>query len=167
MMKQLTLMKLWQQQRLRKIFAEDEAICLRVRVVYPAVASLGHASCVSLDIIDKASGNVAGEIALRIGEHRALFYLGHIGYHVDPPYRGQHFARRACELCCPFLYDVGMKTVVITTDEDNLPSIYTCERLGCQLESTVDVPDWCVEEFQISRRKRRYILWTDPEKRRL
>ena len=45
----------------------------------------------------------------------------------------------------------------ITTDVDNHPSIKTCERLGCVLESTVDVPGWCRAEFSISHRKRRYI----------
>ena len=43
---------------------------------------------------------------------------------------------------------------MITTDEDNLPSILTCERLGCTLECSVDVPLWCRQEFSISERKR-------------
>ncbi len=50
-----------------------------------------------------------------------------------------------------------MRSFVITTDEENHPSILTCERLGCMLESTVDVPLWCRQEFAISERKRRYV----------
>ena len=79
-------------------------------------------------------------------------YLGHIGYHVDPPFRGHGAALRACRLCVSVLADLGMRTFVITTDEDNLPSILTCERLGCTLECSVDVPLWCRQEFSIISR---------------
>ena len=50
-----------------------------------------------------------------------------------------------------------MRSFVITTDTDNQPSIKTCERLGCVLESTVSVPKWCQREFAISAIKRRYV----------
>jgi len=139
-------------------FAEDDAIRLRVKSILLSVPELGFADSITLSIIEKRRGRVAGEIALRIGESKPLYYLGHIGYHVDLPYRGQHFAMRACALSCPFLRKAGMRYAVITTDEDNHPSIRTCERLGCRFESTVDVPLWCVNEFHISRRKRRYIF---------
>ena len=39
-----------------------------------------------------------GQISYRDGESRCVYYYGHIGYHIDPPYRGQHFAYRACRL---------------------------------------------------------------------
>ena len=138
--------------------AKDDLISLRIRQYLPMAADLDFADCLILDIIDRQSGNTAGEISLRIGESESLYYLGHIGYHVDPPYRGSHYALRACRLCLPLLREIGMRSVVITTDEDNAPSIRTCEELGCCLESTVDVPGWCVEKYQISRRKRIYVL---------
>ena len=109
------------------------------------------------DIVDIATRRIAGEIALRIGEGESLYYLGHIGYHIDPPYRGRRGALRACKMCLPLLKEMGMLSFVITTDDDNYPSIKTCELLGCELESTVDVPAWCQLEFSISNRKRRYI----------
>ena len=64
------------------------------------------------------------------------------------------------------LSELGMRSFVITTDEDNLPSIRTCERLGCTLECTVDVPLWCRQEFSISARKRRYVYEPADAKRR-
>ena len=109
------------------------------------------------DIIDIEKNKVSGEIALRLGEGEGLFYLGHIGYHVDPPYRGKNEALHACRLCVPIFLEMGYRSFVITTDEDNYPSIRTCEKLGCVLESTVDVPFWCREEYDISARKRRYV----------
>jgi len=109
------------------------------------------------DVVDLVSGRIAGEIALRLGEGEGLFYLGHIGYHIDPPFRGKHNALRACRLCLSVFEEMGYRSFVITTDEDNYPSIRTCELLGCTLESTVDVPVWCIEEYSISHRKRRYV----------
>jgi len=145
---------------LRLSFAQDDAIRLRVKCIQLAVVQIGLADSLTFSIIEKSSGRIAGEIALRIGEAPCLDYLGHIGYHIDPSYRGRHFAMRACALCRSFLKEVGMHSAVITTDEDNLPSIRTCEGLGCRFECTVDVPSWCVDEFQISNRKRRYIFDT-------
>ena len=110
------------------------------------------------DIIDRESGRISGEIALRLGEGASLFYLGHIGYHIDPPFRGKHEALHACRLCLPVFREMEMRSFVITTDDDNIPSIRTCERLGCVLESVVDVPAWCMTEYGISARKRRYVF---------
>lgn len=137
---------------------EDGEVFLRPREYTAHVAQLNGATSMIFDIlVGRPQGQPAGEIALRAGEDAGLFYLGHIGYHVDPPFRGRHAALRACRLCVPVLAELGMRTFVITTDDDNLPSIRTCEMLGCLLESTVNVPLWARQEFSISARKRRYI----------
>ena len=144
--------------RKRELLLKDELIGLRPREYYGGLSRLGGAKSLVFDIIDLGTGKAAGEIALRAGEDESLFYLGHIGYHIDPPFRGRHAALHACRLCAPVFWELGMRTLIITTDEDNLPSIRTCERLGCVLESTVDVPKWCQREFGISARKRRYFF---------
>ena len=148
-------------QQWKRLFPEDDAIFLMVKGIYVSVQDLEYADCIVLHIVEKTRGQIAGEISLRLGESPAMFYLGHIGYHVDAPYRGNHFAARACALSRPFLLECGLQSVVITTDDDNMPSIRTCERLGCEWESTVDVPEWCIRQFQISTRKRRYIMFTE------
>lgn len=146
---------------------QDELISLVPREYGGHVTQLGGAKSLVFDIIMPGmSPRPAGEIALRAGEDESLFYLGHIGYHVDPPFRGHSAALHACRLCIPVLAELGMRTFVITTDEDNLPSILTCERLGCVLESTVDVPLWCRQEFSISACKRRYVYDPTLAKRR-
>lgn len=81
-----------------------------------------------------------GYVSLRLGESPSLYYLGHIGYRIDPPYRGHHYARQACELLKPLMTEHGLRSAVITTDPDNLASRRTCEELGCVLEGTVAVP---------------------------
>jgi len=143
--------------RRREPLFSDEHFSLVPRQYAHKISRLDGACSMVFDIIDIASGRAAGEIALRIGEGESLFYLGHIGYHIDPPFRGNHGALRACRMCLPLLRQMGLRSFVITTDEDNHPSIRTCELLGCTLESTVDVPVWCQVEFSISSRKRRYI----------
>lgn len=140
-----------------ELLLQDDSFGLRPRAYHHRVSQIDGACSMIFDIIELSSGKTAGEIALRIGEGESLYYLGHIGYHIDPPYRGQHGALRACRMCVPVLEEMGMRSFVVTTDEDNWPSIRTCESLGCVLESTVDVPAWCRAEFQISSRKRRYI----------
>ncbi len=99
----------------------------------------------------------AGRIGIRLGESEPIFYFGHIGYHVDPPWRGNHFAARACKLVLPYARLAGKRSLVITADPDNWPSRKTCERIGCQLESIVPVPKYMQQRWQISAVKCRYI----------
>lgn len=143
--------------RKREALYSDDSFALIPREYAHRISRIDGACSMVFDIVDVASGRIAGEIALRIGEGESLYYLGHIGYHIDPPYRGRHGALRACIMCLPLLAEMGLNSFVITTDEDNFPSIRTCELLGCELESTVDVPLWCQAEFSISSRKKRYI----------
>ncbi|MBR3494924.1 MAG: GNAT family N-acetyltransferase [Clostridia bacterium] len=98
-----------------------------------------------------------GEIALRLGESPCVYCFGHIGYHVDPPYRGHHYALKACRLIEPLIRREGKSSVVITCDPDNTPSRRTCEELGCALERTVRVPAWIRAHWSISEVKCRYI----------
>ncbi|MEF9879241.1 MAG: GNAT family N-acetyltransferase [Clostridia bacterium] len=141
----------------------DEQIALRPREYYGDVSRLGHATSMIFDIMDVVTQKAVGEIALRIGESDGLFYLGHIGYHINSPFRGKHGALRACRLCIPIFKQLGMRSFVITTDVDNRASIRTCQSLGCVLESTVMVPLWCRREFAITEKKLRYI-YEIPEK---
>jgi len=143
--------------RQREALFGDEEFVLVPREYARRVNQIDGACSMVFDIVDRQTRRVAGEIALRIGEGQSLYYLGHIGYHIDPPYQGRHGALRACRMVLSLIKAMGMRSFVITTDEDNLPSIRTCERLGCVLESTVDVPGWCRMEFSLSARKRRYI----------
>ena len=98
-----------------------------------------------------------GRIAYRAGEGRGIYFYGHIGYHIDPPWRGKHYARKACLLLRSEIARGGKSSVVITCDPDNEASRKTCEALGCLRESVVDVDQDLQENYGISRRKIRYI----------
>ena len=48
-------------------------------------------------ICDRA-GHRAGQCDLRIGYSEGVYYGGNIGYRVEEPYRGNHYAGKACRL---------------------------------------------------------------------
>lgn len=81
-----------------------------------------------------------GYVSLRMGESGGLYYLGHIGYRVEREYRGRHLAERSCRMMIPLLQRMNIRSLVITTNVENTPSRRTAERLGCELESIVAVP---------------------------
>lgn len=93
------------------------------------------------NILHKKTRKYVGYVSLRLGESPALFYLGHIGYRIKPEWRGHSYAYHACRMLIPLLAKMRMDSVVITTDIDNWASRRTCEKLGCQLESIMPVPD--------------------------
>ena len=98
-----------------------------------------------------------GQLSYRDGESRCVYYFGHIGYHIDPPYRGNHYAYRACRLIENEIRLSGKTSVVITCDPDNEPSRKTCIRLGCLFERITEVPEDVYTKFEISHTKCRYI----------
>lgn len=100
----------------------------------------------------------AGRISLRVGESPELYYFGHIGYHVNEGYRGNNYALRACRLMIPLCRALAIRSLVITTDVDNIPSRRTCESLGCILESIAFVPSSMQSRFDLPKQKCRYIL---------
>ncbi|MBR0266787.1 MAG: GNAT family N-acetyltransferase [Clostridia bacterium] len=102
-----------------------------------------------------------GQISYRDGESRCIYYFGHIGYHIDPPYRGHHYARRACLLLKKEIRLGGKNSVVITCDPDNQPSRKTCEALQCCWEGITSVPEDIRKKYEISAEKCRYI-WMIP-----
>lgn len=82
-----------------------------------------------------------GYIDLRVGHtHRILMYAGHIGYGVEPGFRGGHLAARSCRLLFPFAKKLGLNPLWITCNPENLPSRRTCEIAGGTLVETVDLP---------------------------
>jgi tagatose 1,6-diphosphate aldolase len=82
-----------------------------------------------------------GLIDLRVG-HTAYVerYAGHIGYRVEPAYRGHHYAARCCRLLFPLARLHGLNPLWITCDPDNIASRRTCELAGGRLMGIVKVP---------------------------
>ena len=123
----------------------------------PAEKELGFGRERTWRITEHGSRKEIGRISYRPGESAALYYFGHIGYHIDPPWRGHHYAARACRLIGQEIRRSGKSSVIITTDPDNRASRKTCEALGCLWESEVPVDPYLQEKYDISPRKERYI----------
>ena len=98
-----------------------------------------------------------GRISLRTGEGVGIYYFGHIGYHIDPPFRGHRYAAHSCLLLKRQFRLLGLRSLVITVDPDNLASRRTCELVGAVLERIVDVPEEYQKKWMLSRRKCRYV----------
>jgi predicted acetyltransferase len=117
-------------------------------------------------VLEGASG-VIGGINLRIGNpDRIVLYRGHIGYSVNPEYRGHHFAARSVRLLVPLAAAHGLNPVWITCDPDNLASRRTCELAGAEFVEIIDIPS-DEEMYQRGiRQKCRYRLLTVDRYRR-
>jgi predicted acetyltransferase len=78
-----------------------------------------------------ADEEMVGFLALR---HSLTAWLleegGHIGYSVRPSRRGRGHARRALGLAVRRAADLGLDRVLVTCDEDNVPSARTIEANG-------------------------------------
>lgn len=86
-------------------------------------------------------GEDMGRISLRVGwSDDAIRYAGHVGYAVEPAYRGHHLAERACRVIVPLAKRHGMMSLWITCQPDNGPSRRTLQRLGAEFVGLVDVP---------------------------
>ncbi len=80
---------------------------------------------------------VVGFLAVR---HALTAWLleegGHIGFSVRPSRRGQGHARRSLALAVRRSAELGLDRVLLTCDEDNVPSARTIERNGGVYEDT-------------------------------
>jgi predicted acetyltransferase len=86
-------------------------------------------------------GALMGRIELRAGDTESLRqYAGHIGYGVEPIYRGNHFAARSVVLLLPLARAHGIDPLWITCGPDNIASRRTCELAGGCFVQVVDIP---------------------------
>ncbi|MCY3711798.1 MAG: GNAT family N-acetyltransferase [Gemmatimonadetes bacterium] len=84
---------------------------------------------------------VMGRLSLRIGHTEHIEkYAGHIGYSVEPPYRGRRLAARSCVLILPLARAHGINPLWITCNPENAASRRTCEIIGSTLVETVPIP---------------------------
>ena len=117
----------------------DSEITLRLEGIKP-IEERGGVPSYSFSICDAASGDRMGHLSFRVGHNDNLYYHGNIGYSVEPPYRGRHYAEKACRLAFRLARLHGMETLIITCDPDNAASRKTCEHLGAGLLEIADIP---------------------------
>ena len=112
-----------------------------------------------------ADGIRTGTISLRDGHsHVFTHLLGHIGFAVEPAFRGRGLAGQAVLALLPEAAGLGLDTVWITTTPDNAACRRTLERIGCTFVEAVPVPPWYATYAKGERTKLRYRLAVNGER---
>lgn len=115
---------------------------LRLVLKETAPPDAGRAAAYRFSMRRLPDGAKLGRIELRLGMSEDLiFYTGHIGYCVEPGFRGHRYAARSCRLLLELARRHEMPEIWITCDPDNLASYRTCELAGGEFVSTVPVPE--------------------------
>ena len=107
-------------------------------------------------------GTKIGTCDLRIGHNDKTYIGGNIGYAVDAPYRGHHYAARACALLFRQAAKHHMQYLIISCDPSNPASARTCELAGGQYLETRDIPQGHEMYLQGKRQVRIYRFLPDP-----
>lgn len=104
----------------------DLSLCLAE--IEPLDEVIGRVPAYRFDMYLSGVSRAVGSISLRVANtHYVVNYLGHIGYHVEPAYRGRRLAARSCRLLLPLARQHGLRPLWITCNPDNWASRRTCE----------------------------------------
>jgi predicted acetyltransferase len=134
----------------------DDDLRLVLVKKHPANLKKKHVPWYQFDMRKMGAGRKIGRISLRIGSARQLRCPGHMGYRVNKPYRGNHFAVRSCRLLLPFAAVHGIKALWITCDPHNMASRRTIELAGAKHIGTIRIPKDHEMYKKGARRLRRY-----------
>lgn len=118
---------------------KNEEIALRLDHTFPGDPTRNWVPAYYFDILDD-TGQKVGICDLRIGHNEGLYYGGNIGYAVDEPFRGNHYAEKACRLLFELARRHEMDYLIISCQPTNLPSRRTCESLGGKLLEIAELP---------------------------
>jgi len=119
---------------------ETEEIRLVLEKATPGDPEKGWVPAYHFAICD-LEGRKMGVCDLRLGHNALLYFGGNIGYRVEEPYRGHHYAAKACRLLFGLAKQHEMEYVIITCNPDNIASKKTCEHLGGTLLEICEVPE--------------------------
>ena len=120
-------------------FLKDDDIRLTLEKTVEGDADKGWVPAYHFAILN-SEGIKVGVCDLRIGHNDKLYYGGNIGYRVDEPYRGNHYAGKACLLLFNLARKHDLKYVIITCNPDNYASRKTCEYAGGKLLEIAELP---------------------------
>lgn len=107
----------------------------------------------------QVQGQEVGRITLRLGTIAQHYYAGHIGYYIEKPYRGHHYAYHACMLLKEKLLELGYHEVIITCNPDNIASRKTIEKLSATYLETVNIPANIKHLFKTGETKKIIYIW--------
>lgn len=86
-------------------------------------------------------GTKIGYCDLRIGHNDKTYIGGNIGYGIDAPYRGHHYAAKACALLFNQAKKHNMNYLIITCVPTNTASSRTCQIADGEYVEIADIPE--------------------------
>ncbi len=86
-------------------------------------------------------GRRVGFCDLRIGHNDKTYIGGNIGYSIDEPFRGHHYAAKACRLAFRQAKKHGMDHLIITCVPENTASSRTCQLAGGKFLQIAQIPE--------------------------
>jgi tagatose 1,6-diphosphate aldolase len=148
----------------------DEDLELRLMERTPADHVRGFAPTYRFAMLGRTSGVHMGGINLRVGptEHLML-YRGHIGFGVEPAFRGNRLALRSCRLLAGLARHHSLVPVWLTCDVGNVASQKTLEALGAEFVEVRHMPSdypYIAHYPPESRAKRRFRWMPGPDRGR-
>lgn len=124
----------------KKIQRSDEEITIKEVFRYRDKDFEEPVEIIYFDILLCEPRRKIGYCDLRMGMNSSLVILGQVGYHIDERFRGHHYALKACRLLFECAKELGMESLLITCNPENIPSRKTLEALGGTMEKIVPVP---------------------------
>ena len=118
----------------------DAEIMLRLTETHDAQPEKRWVPLYKFDIC-LLDGTKVGYCDLRIGYNDKTYIGGNIGYGIDAPYRGHHYAAKACALLFRQARKHGMDYLIITCVPENAASSRTCQLAGGQYIETAAIPE--------------------------
>lgn len=109
--------------------------------------------------IIQVNNEEVGKIVLREGTIEQRYYDGHIGYSVEPQYRGHNYAYQAVIKLKKIAKRLGFEQLVITCSPDNIASKKTIRKLNAKYLETKTIPPEYQKDFRDDERvKEIYII---------
>lgn len=126
--------------KVKSIQLEDERIYLKLERAYYDDYWGEHLETYSYEIYRKEPHALIGYCDIRLGDFQTLYYLGHIGYNILVPYRGQRYSLAASRLLLVLARHLEMDELLITCNADNGASQRIIELLGGEFIDLAVVP---------------------------
>ena len=118
----------------------DGELTLRFAAASDADETTGHVPAYVFDIVRVCDGAFVGDIRLRLGYVRNLYYGGNVGYTVFEEFRGHAYAEKAVRLLFEVARAHRMPYLIISCEQTNDASRKTLEHLNGTLLETVVPP---------------------------
>ncbi len=116
----------------------DGELALRLASVSDADEKTGHVPAYVFEMIRVCDGAVVGDIHLRLGYVRNVYYGGNVGYTVLEEHRGHGYAEKAVRLLFEIARAHRMLYLIISCEQTNDASRKTLEHLnGTLLETRI------------------------------